>query len=124
MKLKESIGDNRRNSRLEKIIRIVNPRRTNSILMERSRLRLLMNEELENRCSQPKEIRHNLSLSSTNQYRGKLEQHLLALNRLPRKKLTNSDRSELRYLPDVTKLLYEKYSLNKTRSSFRGRLLA
>ena len=50
VRLKESIGENRRNTRLEKIIRIVNPRRTNSILIERSRLRVLVTEELENRC--------------------------------------------------------------------------
>lgn len=44
MRLKDSLVESRRNHRLEKIIKIVNPRRTNSILMERSRLRVLVTE--------------------------------------------------------------------------------
>lgn len=54
VRLKQSIGDSRRNTRLEKIIRLVNPRRTNSILMERSKLRLLVGEEMEQRVHSPK----------------------------------------------------------------------
>lgn len=48
---------------------------------------------------------------------------MMAMNQKPRKKLTGDERSELRHLPNVTKQLYEKYSLYKTRSSFRGKML-
>lgn len=47
----------------------------------------------------------------------------MELNRQLKKKERREEREELRYLPDVTKHLYEKYSLNKTRSSFRTKLL-
>jgi len=50
VRLKQTLRENRHNTRLEKIVRVMNPRRTNSILMERSRLRILVNEELADRC--------------------------------------------------------------------------